>query len=37
MAGSVTRDQIGDYLLTPQSPALLVIDTRHHSSPPSAQ
>jgi hypothetical protein len=26
MAGSVTRDQIGDYLLTPQNAALLVID-----------
>ena len=34
MACGVTRDQIGDYLLTPQSAALLVIDTSHHSSPP---
>ena len=26
MADSVTRDQIGDHLLTPQNAALLVID-----------
>ena len=33
MAGSVTRDQIGDHLLTPQNAALLVIDY----PPPSAR